>query len=177
MAFRLHASDVTGRQNMTPPDAVRRALITLDGSMVAEAILPVFLRIAYPLEMELVLVRVVVPTVSARAIHDTPQTLEDSASAGEHMREEAEKYLRAVAATPVFDRLRVLTTVRSGEAPREIIAAAKETRADVIAMTTHGRTGLSRLLFGSVAEAVLRTADVPVFVLRAGHVEATLRVA
>jgi nucleotide-binding universal stress UspA family protein len=44
-------------------------------------------------------------------------------------------------------------------------------------MTTHGRTGLSRLLFGSVAEAVLRTADVPVFVLRAGHVEATLRVA
>jgi nucleotide-binding universal stress UspA family protein len=93
------------------------------------------------------------------------------------MREEAEKYLRAVAATPAFDGLRVLTTVRSGEAPREIIAAAKETQTDLIAMTTRGRTGLSRLLFGSVAEAVLRTADVPVFVLRAGHVEATLRVA
>jgi nucleotide-binding universal stress UspA family protein len=44
-------------------------------------------------------------------------------------------------------------------------------------MTTHGRTGLRRLLFGSVAEAVLRTAHVPVFVVRAVQVEAVTRVA
>ena len=44
-------------------------------------------------------------------------------------------------------------------------------------MTTHGRTGLRRLLFGSVAEAVLRTSHVPVFVVRAAPVEAVTRVA
>jgi nucleotide-binding universal stress UspA family protein len=44
-------------------------------------------------------------------------------------------------------------------------------------MTTHGRTGLKRLLFGSVAEAVLRMADVPVFMVRAAHLEAAVRVA
>jgi hypothetical protein len=43
-------------------------------------------------------------------------------------------------------------------------------------MTTHGRTGLKRLLFGSVAEAVVRRADVPVFMLRAAHLEAAARV-
>jgi nucleotide-binding universal stress UspA family protein len=70
-----------------------------------------------------------------------------------------------------------MTTVRTGEPPDEIIASAREVGADVIAMTTHGRTGLKRLLFGSVAEAVLRMADVPVFMLRAAQLEAAIRVA
>jgi nucleotide-binding universal stress UspA family protein len=90
---------------------------------------------------------------------------------------DAESYLRAVAATPLFEGLQVLTTVRSGEAPQEIVAAARDLKADVIAMTTHGRTGLKRLLFGSVAEAVLRMADIPVFMVRAAHLEAAMRVA
>jgi hypothetical protein len=74
----------------------------------------------------------------------------------EPKKQKADEYLRAVAATPALAGLRVLTTVRTGEAPREIIAAARELQADVIAMSTHGRTGLRRLLFGSVAEAVVR---------------------
>jgi nucleotide-binding universal stress UspA family protein len=48
----------------------------------------------------------------------------------------------------------------------EIIAGVGEAQADMIIMTTHGRTGLGRLLFGSVAEGVLRQADVPVFLMR-----------
>ena len=43
---------------------------------------------------------------------------------------------------------------------------AREVDADLIAMTTHGRSGLGRLLFGSVAEAVLRQAEIPVFLMR-----------
>jgi nucleotide-binding universal stress UspA family protein len=149
----------------------RRALITLDGSMVAEAILPVFLRVAFPLGMEVVLIRVV-PTVPVSS--DDPHHALQSA---ERMTAEAAEYLRALAATPVFEGLRVSTTVRTGEASREIIAVAQEIQADLIAMTTHGRTGLRRLLFGSVAEAVLRAAPVPVFVVRAAPVEAVPRVA
>jgi len=44
-------------------------------------------------------------------------------------------------------------------------------------MTTHGRTGLKGLLFGSVAEAALRMADGPLFMLRAAQLEAAVRVA
>jgi nucleotide-binding universal stress UspA family protein len=160
---------------MDPVDAAefgfRRALITLDGSMVAEAILPAFLRVAYPLGMEIVLIRVVLPVPVSS---DDPHHAQESA---ERMKAEADEYLRALAATPVFEGLRVSTTVRTGEAAREIIGAAQEVQADLIAMTTHGRTGLRRLLFGSVAEAVLRAAPVPVFVVRAAPVEAVPRVA
>ena len=155
----------------------RRALVPLDGSRIAEAVLPVFLPMARPLQIEVALVRVVVPAFESSAVDESPEALEASQQAKEHKRQEAIEYLRAVAATPAFDGFRVVTTVRSGEAPHEIIAAATEMQADVIAMTTHGRTGLRRLLFGSVAEAVLRTSHVPVFVVRAASVGAVTRVA
>ena len=69
------------------------------------------------------------------------------------------------------------TFIGSGEASQEVVASARALQADVIAMTTHGRTGLRRLLFGSAAEAVLRIADAPAFMLRAAHLEAAMRVA
>jgi nucleotide-binding universal stress UspA family protein len=145
----------------------KRALVPLDGSMVAEAILPQFLRMAHALGMDVALIRVVVPTVKPVSIEEAPTELGKYAPTMERMLDEADNYLRSVAALPAFDGLKVMTTVRTGEAPQEIIASAKEISADVIAMATHGRTGLKRLLFGSVAEAVLRIADIPVFLLRA----------
>jgi len=72
-----------------------------------------------------------------------------------------------VAARLLADGFHVATTVRTGEAAPEIVAGARECQADLIGMMTHGRTGLGRLVFGSVAEAVLRHAAVPVFVVRA----------
>ena len=59
--------------------------------------------------------------------------------------------------------------IRRGRPADEILAAAQEGGVDLIAMATHGRTGLGRLLFGSVAEAVLRRAPVPVFMIREPH--------
>jgi nucleotide-binding universal stress UspA family protein len=53
-----------------------------------------------------------------------------------------------------------------GSASEAIIAQARELGADLIAMTTHGRSGLSRLYFGSVAEAVLRQAPCPILLVR-----------
>jgi len=60
----------------------------------------------------------------------------------------------------------VTTDARSGEPVAEIVAAARESGADIIAMTTHGRSGLGRILFGSVAGAVLRQAEIPVLMMR-----------
>jgi nucleotide-binding universal stress UspA family protein len=62
--------------------------------------------------------------------------------------------------------------IRAGRAAEEILAEAEASRCDLIALGTHGRTGLSRLLMGSTAEAVLRRAGCPVLVVKAhvhGH--------
>ena len=60
--------------------------------------------------------------------------------------------------------------VAFGDAGREIAAYAQEIGADLIVMPSHGRTGIGRLLLGSVAERVLRLAHCPVFVLKSDSV-------
>ncbi|MFB6311034.1 MAG: universal stress protein [Salinirussus sp.] len=58
------------------------------------------------------------------------------------------------------------TLMRRGQPYREIVAYAEEAGADLIVMTTHGRTGVERLLLGSVAEKVVRLSRVPVLTVR-----------
>jgi nucleotide-binding universal stress UspA family protein len=60
----------------------------------------------------------------------------------------------------------VTTQVRLGAAPEEIVRAAAELDADLIIVGTHGRTGVRRMLLGSVAEAILRKAGCPVLIVR-----------
>lgn len=67
---------------------------------------------------------------------------------------------------PRARELRIETRVVEGDAPYAIVTAAKEAGADLIVMGTHGRTGLGRLVMGSVAENVLRTAPCPVLTVK-----------
>jgi universal stress protein A len=60
------------------------------------------------------------------------------------------------------------TMLKKGDARSVILAAAGELRADLIVMGTHGRRGVSRLVLGSVAESVVRTAPCPVLLVRSG---------
>jgi nucleotide-binding universal stress UspA family protein len=140
----------------------RRVVVPLDGSSLAEAILPFILDIAGPLDLEVDLVRVVQP-IPPEVIEGSRHVVLEDVPA--RMREAAE-YLASAAARLDTRGIRVRTDVRRGEPVTEIVAAAKDAGADLIAMTTHGRSGLGRLLFGSVAEAVLRQADLPVFLMR-----------
>jgi nucleotide-binding universal stress UspA family protein len=138
----------------------RRALVPLDGSQVAESIVPFILEIAGPLDMQVALVRVLVPVPpiaveGAVVIDDVEKLLAD-----------AEAYLAGVAGDLRAKGVRVTTMVRRGEPADEILSAARDADADLIAMTTHGRSGLSRLLFGSIAAAVLARAEIPVFLMR-----------
>ena len=59
------------------------------------------------------------------------------------------------------------TLLKTGDARKVIDATATEVGADLIVMGTHGRRGVSRLLLGSVAESVVRTAPCPVLLIRA----------
>jgi nucleotide-binding universal stress UspA family protein len=87
----------------------------------------------------------------------------------ETRRREAEEYLAPIAAALRAQGVDTSWAIRHGRPTDEILAAAAESGAHLIAMATHGRTGLGRLLFGSVAEAVLRHAPVPVFLIRDPH--------
>jgi nucleotide-binding universal stress UspA family protein len=151
----------------------RRALVPLDGSMIAEAIVPFILEIAGPLDMEVALLRVILPTPPVMVEGGGAMVVDDVGK----LRARAEEYLASVATGLRARGVRATTQVRFGNAVGEILAGAREAEADLIAMTTHGRGGLGRLLFGSVAEAVLRQAEIPVFLMRQTQAQVAARAA
>jgi nucleotide-binding universal stress UspA family protein len=130
---------------------------------VSAAILPFITQIAGPLDMEVVLLRVVdaAPAVVLEAARRFE--VEDVET---RRLNEARKYLRPIFQELADQGIRTQIQVRRGDPVTEIVACATAVDADLIAMTTHGRSGLDRLLFGSVAEAVLRQAEIPVFLMR-----------
>ncbi len=80
------------------------------------------------------------------------------------LRDEGETALRA--AEQLVSTTDVVTAIRDGPPSQEIIDYATEEDCDLIVMGTHGRGGLNRLLLGSVAERVIRTANIPVMTVR-----------
>ena len=151
----------------------KRAVVALDGSPVAEAIIPFILEIAGPLDLEVVLVRVNRP-IPPEVIEGSRHVMVEDQEAS---RVDAEEYLAPVAVELRNKGVRVRTQVRRGQPAEEIVLAAREIDADLIAMTTHGRSGFGRLLFGSVAEAVLRESRLPVFLMRVTEAEVESRAA
>ena len=149
----------------------QRALIPLDGSTTAEGALPFILQIAGPLGLDVALLRVVTPAPGAAAVELGPVALENT----NKLCAEAEAYLVPFATELRANSIRVTTHVRRGEPAQEILACARDSKADLIIMTTHGRTGVARLLFGSVAEAVLRHADIPLLLMRQTQAEMASR--
>jgi len=77
-----------------------------------------------------------------------------------------EDYLCRVGEALHSDERLVVCAVRFGQPADEILAYAEETHCDLIAMSTHGRSGLGRWVYGSVADKVLRGAAVPVLLIR-----------
>ena len=131
-----------------------RILVPLDGSILAEAVLPQVRKLA---------ARRPVEVLFFRALPPPPMVEGDYAAVASFDRREAEAYLdRIQSAFELPSRRRV----REGRAAETILATAEDEGATLIAMSTHGRTGASRWLFGSVAEEVLRSAPVPLLLTR-----------
>ena len=138
----------------------KRVLVALDGSTACEPVLRLLMEIAGPLDMTVMLLHVLEPI--------TPQVIDGTVVVDdlEARRQEAEEYLAPISTALRAQGVDTAWAIRRGRPADEIIAGAQESGADLIAMATHGRTGLGRLLFGSVAEAVLRQAEIPVFLMR-----------
>jgi nucleotide-binding universal stress UspA family protein len=84
------------------------------------------------------------------------------------LQHQAAERLRAFAGANVPRHLSANLEVRLGRPAEEIVAAANESKSDLIVLSTHGLTGLDRYLIGSVADRVARLAPCPVFLMRAG---------
>lgn len=96
----------------------------------------------------------------------TPQGEERPRRLDDFTLEAAAKRLDVIAKRIAARGVRCRTVARLGPITAGILRAAREQSAELIVMGTHGRTGLDHLLLGSVAEKVLRQADVPVLTLR-----------
>jgi nucleotide-binding universal stress UspA family protein len=141
----------------------QRVLVPLDGSRLAESILLFAEKVAGPLDAEIILLRVIEPLSAGEVMASAGVVAPDALLAREL---DAKHYLAAVEWRLRSRGVRVQRHLRLGHAAEEILATARASGADLIAMTTHGRSGMGRVLFGSVAEAVLRASPVPVLMMR-----------
>lgn len=158
---------VPGRPDEMPPEdalSVGRILIALDGSEPAEAIIEPALELARATEARITLLHI----LSSRFRSDpqpvfVPDDWERSMDAAEGYLEEIRDELRR-------QGIRVETMVYAHPSPsRAICEIATEMDAGLIAMTTHGRTGIASVLLGSVAHDVLARAGRPVLIQRPGQ--------
>lgn len=140
-----------------------RMLIPLDGSKTAEDVLPYARRLAADARVAVELLGVVEMAEIAEDIASN-----QAAYAGALVREavrNSTEYLEKLAQT--FHNGKVRCNVQQGRPEDIIIAAASADRATLIAMATHGRSGVTRWLLGSVTEKVLRGTVNPLLVVRA----------
>lgn len=165
---------------------LQRILVPLDGSELAEAAIPYVIEISRRCEpLEVVLLQVVrLPQGRSATVYkhqdtDFPGLMPDSAADWEAARypiyrdQEIESARAEVEAalTPMAQKLRsddisVRMAVAFGRPAQEIVAFAEREDIDLIAMSTHGRSGLSRWILGSVADKVLRGTHLPVLLVR-----------
>jgi nucleotide-binding universal stress UspA family protein len=126
-------------------------LVPLDGSAVAKVILPVVRGLA-PGKVTLLC-----------AIDDALGPAEETSGLAEAAKRELARLAEEVKGPEVGE---VEALARVGPAADAILEAAETLKPSLIAMTTHGRTGFDRLVLGSVAETVIRSATVPVLAVR-----------
>ncbi|MBX3014624.1 MAG: universal stress protein [Caldilineaceae bacterium] len=141
-----------------------KILIPLDSSKTAEQILPYVKRVAAP-QAALHLVSVVEPNMYAYALASSEATIREKLQSVIH--DDLESYLTAVQAGLQQEGYTVQTWVARGDAAQTIADVATKLHADLIAMTTHGRTGLARWALGSVADRVVHLAHQPILLVRA----------
>lgn len=148
---------------------LKRILVPLDGSFLSEEALKPALNIAYTNAAEITLFRVLPMEISRqdeefafylRAEHGLEYTAHDV------LLMNIESYLRDLSEQENSAEFTIKTASRIGVPSEEILRYAAESEADLIVMSTHGRTGLNRLFFGSVAETILRGAPCAVLVVR-----------
>ena len=158
---------------------IKHLLIGLDGSPTAEVVLPYVEKVAKATGATVTLVRVIAPEAVNQPLRDenvnlvpisVVMPLERPHAADEVARNEhyqAVKYLDSMVNRLGKAGVSSVAVVESGDPADVLLSEAKGRRADVIMLATHGRSGLGRLIYGSVADKILTHSPIPVFLARA----------
>lgn len=139
-------------------------LIPLDGSERAAAILPQVETLARCMDSKLILLRVVEPVAAAVTTHDAWPTL--YAAEIDHLVKQAENYLTQMCKSYENTGFQVECKLVHGPVVDAIIKVADEIDADLIAMASHGRSGLGSVFYGSVAAGILQRVERPLLLVR-----------
>jgi nucleotide-binding universal stress UspA family protein len=150
----------------------KHILVPLDGSELAETVLPMVGSLGKQLGAKVTLIRVVdVNAITRAVVPATPegggfapemQDIIDESIAAEV--KEATDYLAAAAKR--LDGVNVVTEVREGIPTDALLEALEAQGVDAVVIATHGRSGLTRTLFGSVADHLVRHSGKPVIVVK-----------
>jgi len=101
------------------------------------------------------------------------RSLEGGEALEPRLEDSAERQLPKLAECEECSGLKLEEVIVHGDAAAEIVRVAAEREVDLIVISSHGRTGLGRMIFGSTAEAVVRHARCPVLVVKPPHEEET----
>ena len=160
----VRAQDEDKRGDWRQPMPCQRILVPLDGSRMAEQVLPMVTTIAQALDAELILFQVPIAHVYGWMTGEWFLPVQAVLDTAEH---DAQAYLSHIATHLPGLAVRVSTTTKIGSVAACIIDYAESNQIDLIAMCTHGRTGLARWALGSVADHVLRAGNTPILLVRA----------
>ncbi len=141
----------------------RKILVPLDGSKVAEGVLPHAKDLAYSQGAELILLNVGANPAMDFAFSDPGI----ARSAILEQEERSKKYMDEIERDLKDAGFKTSTVLRVGSVAETILGVAEELGVDCIAMSTHGRTGPARWLLGSIADRVVNNSKVPVLLIRA----------
>jgi nucleotide-binding universal stress UspA family protein len=153
---------------LTEGEAVLRSIIVpLDGSELAESVLPTAVKFARLLNVGMVLFRAY--ELPASAYYGRENYLPNYEELKNRVKEQAQDYLdKRIEAIKAEGVQRVSSVLIEGSGPNEIIDYARKTPNALITMCTHGRSGVKRWVLGSVTEKVVRHSGDPVLVMRGG---------
>lgn len=146
----------------------KHLIVPLDGSGFAEAALPYALELAAQFDSDITLVRVILPPRLGEGAL-SPESADFTIRVRDDLYKEAIEYLQVQKGSLRSQNYRAhYQVVEAEDVAAEIINTVRGSGADTVVMCTHGRGGLSRWLFGSVATRVLQSSPVPVLIVRPG---------
>lgn len=143
-----------------------KILVPLDGSNLAEQALPHAIELAQKFSAEIHLIQVIVQYSGAITPYELDYKMTETFR--EATIREAHEYLRRIEGQFLAKGIKpVVTKVIEGMVAESVLEYAVHHGIQLIVMGTHGRSGIGRWVFGSVAEKVLRASECPVFLIRA----------
>lgn len=156
---------ITMDESGRPALQLRKILLPTDFSGCANFALPYAAAIARAAKATIICLNVVEPIVPAAGYTGLAEPM-PIADMSEQLEDSAERELPQLVDCEDLRGLDIEEQIVHGDAAAEIVRVAEERKVDLIVISSHGRTGLGRIIFGSTAEAVVRHAKCPVLVVK-----------